>query len=247
MLSRYASSLNPCASGRAQRAPAALRPAAIGRVGCAAGGVSYKRGSAKHILLPRCLGRRTSLAPYLAHSTRRLRTCCTTQPLPCPAFRAHSSQVAEVCKMLTNASLHGMTEGPVPSLCRRQSTRKEAAVPSGVECDAVAAHHRAGKRLAGGGLSRRCSARTSLRSGRRRSTLRWRGTDNSEAAKDLAAANARNLDHRCSHDAGEETRTVLGSVRGVGRTERPPHFFFSAFFRSFPRSQCKLRTTGATV
>ena len=38
--------------------------------------------------------RHTSLAPYLARSSRHSKTHCTTQPLPRPAFRARSSQVA---------------------------------------------------------------------------------------------------------------------------------------------------------
>ncbi|CAE7189190.1 unnamed protein product, partial [Symbiodinium sp. KB8] len=81
--SRFASSLNSCASEpSALLPPCALRR---GRVGCAAGLASGAWLCKAH-KLPRCSGRRTSLAPYLAHSTRHLRTCCMMQPRPRPAL-----------------------------------------------------------------------------------------------------------------------------------------------------------------
>ena len=54
-------------------------------------------------------------------------------------------------------------------------------------------------------------------------TVPWKGSNNSEAAKNLAAANAKNPDHRCTHVAvllarGGEVQTVLGRGGGVGRT-----------------------------
>ena len=97
-------------------------------------------------------------------------------------------------------------------------------------CDA---HYRAGRRLGCGGLSSRRSASTSLRSGGEPSTLAapWRGSDNSEAAKDLAAAKARNPDHRCTHAAVLLARIWGGADRARQRESSRTNWTASALQR----------------
>ena len=78
---------------RAQRAPAALRPAATqGWLRRWWGFLSVALQST--LLLPRCSERRTSLAHCLVPSSRRSRTYCTTQSLPPQAASARSAPVA---------------------------------------------------------------------------------------------------------------------------------------------------------
>ena len=79
---------------RAQRAPAALRPAARqGWLRCWWGFLSVALQSTL-AATPRCSERRTSLAHCLVPNSRRWRTYCTTQFLPPQAFSARSAQVA---------------------------------------------------------------------------------------------------------------------------------------------------------
>jgi len=120
------------------------------------------------------------------------------------------------------------TKATVRSLCTLQATRTRTGVQR--RCDA---HHRAGRRLGCGGPSRRCSARTSLSSGGEPSTLAapWRGNDNSEAAKDLAAAKARNPDHRCTLAAVLLARRWGGADRARVRARSRTNWTASALQR----------------
>ena len=119
-------------------------------------------------------------------------------------------------------------------------------------CDA---HSRAGRRLGCGGLSSRCSASTSLRSGGEPSTLAapWRGSDNSGAAKDLAAAKARNPDHRCTHAAVLLARRWGGADRARQRARSRTNWTASALQRpatsmaSTTRRHCGARKSSGYV
>ena len=80
------------------------------------------------------------------------------------------------------------------------------------------AHHRAGSRLASGGLSSRCSASTSLRSGAGPSTLAvpWRGSDTQRQQRGCKGPGGRN-----SQESGPPLRPRCGAAgTQVGRADR---------------------------